>query len=437
MEAAKSKSESKNVARSEEPTKRGLLATLGPGLITGAADDDPSGIATYSQVGAAYGFHMLWVMLFTYPLMVGIQEISGKIGRASGRGIAGNLRKFYPAWIMHILIFSMLIANVINIGADIGAMGAATSLMIKGSPLLFAAILAVISLVLQIFAPYDRYTLVLKWMCLALFAYIITAFVVHVHWVTALRSTAIPYFNLKTDFIVSIVAVLGTTISPYLFFWQAAEEVEIQKAVPEEKPLRLAPQQADKQLHRIRVDTLTGMAFSNIVSWFIILVAATTLNAHHVTDIQTATQAATALKPLAGRLAYAIFAIGIIGTGLLAVPVLAGSAAYAVGEAFKWPVGLAKDPMRAKRFYAVLALSMLVGLGMCFAHVSPIKALFWSAVINGVVAGPIMVLMMIMGCNKKVMGEFTLTKRQLFLGWLATAVMTVCTVIMFATWGKS
>ena len=419
-------------------TKKGLLETLGPGLVTGASDDDPSGIATYSQVGAQFGFGMLWTMLFSYPLMCGIQEISGQIGRVTGRGLAGNLRKFYPPALLYGIIGLMLVANVINLGADIGAMGAAVKILIGGPALVYATLFALVSVTMETFMPYDRYAKVLKWLCAALFAYVATVFVVHVPWGRALRATALPSLSLKADYLTSIVAVLGTTISPYLFFWQAEQEVEIEQANPKDRSLKDDPREAPAELHRIRVDTYTGMAFSNLVAFFIILTAAATLHANGVTDIQTSTQAAEALRPIAGRFAFLLFALGIIGTGLLAVPVLAGSAAYAVGEALRWRVGLNREPRRAKGFYGVIAAATFVGLALNLnvVHLDPIKALFWSAVINGVVAVPIMFLMMLMTQNPKVMGPFVLNARQKALGWLATAVMLAAAVGLFATWGK-
>jgi len=417
-------------------TKFGLLKSLGPGLITGASDDDPSGIATYSQVGAQFGYGMLWVMLFSYPLMCAIQEISGQIGRVTGRGIAGNLKKFYHPAFLYGIVFLVLVANIINIGADVGAMGSAVQLLVGGPALLYAALFALGSVLLEIYLPYDKYSRVLKWLCLALFAYVATVFVVHVPWGAALKSTILPKLQWNTDTITSIVAVLGTTISPYLFFWQAEEEVEIEKARPEESPLKRAPRQAPKELHRIRVDTYIGMAFSNVVAFFIILTAGVTLHAHGITDINTSTQAAEALRPIAGKFAFLLFGLGIIGTGLLALPVLAGSAAYAVGEALHWKVGLNSDPMKAPRFYGVIAAGMAAGLLLNFLHISPIKALFWSAVINGVVAVPIMILMMIMTQNRNVMGQFTISRGQKFWGWLSTAAMSAAAVALFATWGK-
>jgi Mn2+/Fe2+ NRAMP family transporter len=417
-------------------TKQGLLQILGPGLVTGASDDDPSGIATYSQVGAQYGLGMLWTMLFSYPLMAGIQEISGCIGRVTGKGIAGNLRQYYHPAFLYSIVSLVFAANIINLGADIGAMGDALKLLIGGRALAYAALFALASVLLETFMPYDKYAKFLKWLCLTLFAYVATIFVVHVPWGRALRATVVPSFSLNASFATGIVAVLGTTISPYLFFWQAQEEVEIERARPTEHPLKEAPHQAPLQLRRIRTDTYFGMAVSSIVAYFIILTAASTLNLHGVTNIQSSTQAAEALRPVAGRFAFLLFAAGIIGTGLLALPVLAGSAAYAMGEAMNWQVGLNSDPKRAKRFYAVIALATLLGLGMNLLHINPIKALFWSAVINGVVAVPIMILMMLMAQNGKVMGEFVVGMRQKVLGWAATVIMLAAAVVLFITWGK-
>jgi len=417
-------------------TKTGLLQSLGPGLITGASDDDPSGIATYSQVGAQFGYGLLWTMLLTYPLMTAIQEISAQIGRVTGRGIAGNLRRHYaPGW-LYSMVGLVLIANIINLGADIGAMGDVVKLLIGGPALLYATLFAVASAALETLLPYERYARVLKWMTLALFAYVATVFVVHVPWKHALRMTVVPSWSWKSDYVTSVVAVLGTTISPYLFFWQAESEVELERAQPKEWPLKRDPTSAGSQLHRIRVDTYTGMAFSNLVAYFIILTAAATLWATGHTDIETSTQAAAALGPVAGPFARLLFALGIVGTGLLALPVLAGSAAYAVGEALRWPVGLNRDVVQARGFYGTIAGAMLLGLALNFVHIDPIKALFWSAVINGVVAGPIMILMMLMASDGKIMGQFVLNSRQKWLGWAATAAMLAAAAGLFATWGK-
>lgn len=416
--------------------KGNLLHLLGPGLITGASDNDPSGIATYSQAGAKFGYGMLWTMLFSYPLMTGIQDISARLGRVTGHGIAGNLRRYYPKWITYSAVSLILIANVINLGADIGAMGASLKLLLGGSPLLYAALFALASLVLQITVPYTKYASVLKWLTLALFTYVATVFMIHFPLGEALRGTVLPSISLNTDFLTTIIAILGTTISPYLFFWQASQEVEEVICKPDEEPLKRAPQQAPEQLNRIRLDTWIGMGFSNLVAYFIILTAAATLHAQGITELDTAAQAAEALRPVAGRLAFLLFAGGIVGTGLLAIPVLAGSAAYAVGEALQWPTGLERKPLEAKGFYAILAVATLIGLGINFTPINPIKALFWAAVANGVAAPPIMVMMMLMATNPKVMQQFTVSRRLRIMGWLATTVMSVAAIGLFATWGK-
>ena len=416
--------------------KRSLLALMGPGLVTGASDDDPSGIATYSQVGAQFGYGMLWTLLFSYPLMATIQEVAARIGRVTGHGLAGNIRRHYPKPFLYGLVLLVLGANVVNLGADIGAMGGAVRLLVGGPALLYSALFAIASLALQAFLPYHRYVKILKWLTLALFAYVATVFVVHVPWAEALRRTAVPEMSLEPKRVVTLVAVLGTTISPYLFFWQASEEVEELNMNERETRLRHDPAEAPQQLARIRTDTYLGMGFSNLVAYFIMLSVAATLHAKGVTDIQTSEQAAEALRPVGGPLAFWLFAAGIVGTGLLAVPVLAGSGAYAVGEALRWPVGLERKPLQAKGFYGVMAVSILLGLGLNLVHVDPIKALFWSAVVNGVTAGPIMAVMMLLASNPRVMGRFTLEPRHKAVGWLATVVMLGSVVAMFAFWGK-
>jgi NRAMP (natural resistance-associated macrophage protein)-like metal ion transporter len=418
------------------PKTKPLWERLGPGLITGAADDDPSGIATYSQVGAAFGYGMLWTALFTFPLMVGIQIVSARIGRVTGNGLAANIRQHYSPALLHGLVALLLIANTINIAADIGAMGAALKLLIGGPAHLYAIAFAVMSLLLQIFVPFPRYAPILKALTLALFAYVATVFVVKVPWGEVLYQTIMPSISFKTDYVVAVVAVFGTTISPYLFFWQASQEVEEQRATKGDEPLKKAPQQARAQLQRIKLDTYVGMGFSNLVSFFIILTAAVTLNLHGITDIQTSAQAAEALRPLAGEFAFALFTAGIIGTGLLAVPILGGSAAYAVAEAFEWRVGLGRKLLQARGFYLILTIATLLGVALNFTPIDPIKALFWSAVINGVIAVPIMVVMMLMAARQDIMGQFVVTRRLRILGWLATAVMALAVLGMVATWGN-
>jgi NRAMP (natural resistance-associated macrophage protein)-like metal ion transporter len=406
---------------------------IGPGLITGASDDDPSGIATYSQVGSQFGFGMAWLMLFSYPLMCAIQEISARMGRTTGRGVAGNMRRHGHRWLVSPIVGLLLLANIINIGADLGAMGAALRLLVGGPAGLYVALFAVLCAALQIWTRYERYVAVLKWTTLSLFAYVACVLVVDVPWGEVAWRTLVPTVTFDAANILAIVAVLGTTISPYLFFWQSSTEAEDEKEDPKAKPLILAPSQSVREIFRIRVDTYAGMAVSNLVALCIIITTAATLNAHGITDIQTSGQAAEALRPIAGVFAFAVFAAGIIGTGLLAIPVLAGSAAYAVGEALALPTGLARLPHEAKAFYATIAIATLLGVGINFSPLDPIKALFWSAVINGIVAVPVMAIIMRMATQPKVMGQFVLPVPLRLVGWLATLVMAVVVVALFAT----
>jgi NRAMP (natural resistance-associated macrophage protein)-like metal ion transporter len=418
------------------PEKRSFLSKLGPGLITGAADDDPSGIATYSQGGAQFGYAMLWTILFTFPLMVAIQLVSARIGRVTGHGLAANMRRYYPAWLTYGIVCLLLVANTINIAADIGAMAAALKLLVGGPIKVYAVAFAVVSLLLQTFVPFPRYSPILKVLTLALFAYVATVFAVHVSWSHVLLETIFPKVSLEPAYIVTVVAIFGTTISPYLFFWQASQEVEEQRAAEGAEPLKRAPEQARAQLSRIKLDTYLGMGFSNIVAFFIMLTAAVTLHVNGITDIQTSAQAAEALRPIAGEFAFTLFAAGIVGTGLLAVPILAGSAAYAVAEAFSWPIGLGRRMTEARGFYTILSIATLLGVAIDFTSIDPIKALFWSAVINGVIAVPIMAVMMLMAGRADIMGRFTAKRRLKVLGWFATVAMAAVVVAMFVTWGK-
>jgi NRAMP (natural resistance-associated macrophage protein)-like metal ion transporter len=402
-------------------------------LITGASDDDPSGIATYSQAGAQFGFAMTWVMLFTFPLMAAIQEICARIGVVTGDGIAGNIRKHYSPWLLRGIVLLLLAANTLNLGADLGAMGEALRLLIGGSVGLYVVVFAVGCALLEVFSRYARYVRILKWTTLSLLAYVATAFVVHVPWKTVAYDTLVPSFSWQTDYIVTIVAVLGTTITPYCFFWQSSQEAEDQRIDPAAHALLDAPEEAPKQIRRIRLDTYFGMGLSNLISFFIIVTAAATLHAHGVTDIQTSSQAAEALRPIAGAFTFVVFSLGIIGIGLLAVPVLAGSAAYALGEALNWPTGLNRRPLEAKAFYGTIAFATVFGIAINFIHLDPIKALFWSAVLNGIVAVPLMLVIMIMAMRRKVMGDFVLPRPLWALGWVCTAAMTVAVGIMFAT----
>ncbi|WP_426688766.1 NRAMP family divalent metal transporter [Rhodanobacter ginsengiterrae] len=411
-------------------------ANLGAGLISGAADDDPSGIATYSQVGAAFGYGMLWAVLVTMPLMIAIQAISAGIGRVTGHGLMDGMRLYYPRRLVYGLLLLVVIANVINLAADIGAMGAALALLIGGPALLYAAGFALLSLVLQVFIPFTRYSPVLKVLTLSLFAYVATVLVIDVPWRAVLRSVVLPPISWNAAYAVGLVALLGTTISPYLFCWQASEEVEEIESSRQRKPLHDAPQQAPSALRRIGIDTTVGMIFSNLIAFCIVLTAAVVLHAHGKTDIQSSAQAAEALRPLAGDLAFMLFAAGILGTGLLAVPVLAGATAYAAAGAFGQRSGLEYKPREARFFYAVLIGSALLGIALNLTPLDPIKALYWSAVINGVAAVPLMIAMMLMGSNPGLMGEFTMPWPLKLLGWLATAAMAAAVVVMFVTWGK-
>lgn len=424
------------IASAKPRVKKSFLQKLGPGLITGASDDDPSGIATYSQTGAQFGYSMMWLMLFSYPLMIAIQEICARIGRVTGVGIAANMRKHYPAPCLYGIVSLLCLANIFNLGADIGAMGAAGQLLFGGPSLPYVLFFCALSLLLQIYIRYTKYVRYLKWLTLALFAYVLTAFVAHVDWGHALRATILPSLSFNTRYLTTLIAVLGTTISPYLFFWQASEEAEDLRDHRKEHALKWAPWQAREQFERIRVDTVVGMGFSNLVALFIILTTAATLHSAGIVDVQTSAQAAKALEPLAGRFAFLLFAVGIIGTGLLAVPVLAGSAAYGVAEAFKWRASLERQPHDAKQFYGVLAAATIIGLALNFVGINPIRALFWSAVINGVVSTPLMVVTMLMSANPKVMGPFTLPGGLRVVGWVATVVMLAASIGLFATMGR-
>ncbi len=384
-----------------------------------------------------FGYSMMWLMLLSYPLMIAIQEICARVGRVTGVGIAANMRKHYPAPLLYAIVSLLFLANVFNLGADIGAMGAAAQLLLGGPLIPYVVGFAVVSLLLQMYIRYTQYVKYLKWLTMALFAYVLTPFVAHVSWGQALRATLVPSVKFNVAYFTALTAVLGTTISPYLFFWQASEEAEDVRDNRKEHPLKWAPWQARKQFDRIKTDTVVGMGFSNLVSLFIILTTAATLHAAGITDIQTSAQAAKALEPLAGRFAFELFAVGIVGTGLLAVPVLAGSAAYGVAEAFKWRASLERNPGEARQFYLVLAVATLVGLGLNFVGINPIRALFLSAVINGVVSVPLMVVTMLMAVHPKVMGQFTLPLRLRVMGWIATVVMLLASIGLFATLGRS
>jgi NRAMP (natural resistance-associated macrophage protein)-like metal ion transporter len=409
-----------------EYSKPRLWKVLGPGLITGAADDDPSGIATYSQAGAQFGFQLAWTLLLTYPLMVVIQAISARIGRTTGKGIAGNLREHFPNWLVQGVVILLFVANTLNIGADLGAMAESGHLLLPGLPTwLYVIFFGAVCTLGQVLFQHVRYVSILKWLTLSLFAYFATLSVVHVDWSDFARGLFLPRFSLKREFWLTVVAIFGTTISPYLFFWQAAQEVEDTKAKPFDRPLREDPAEGAGALARIRLDTIVGMGFSNLVALAILVTSAATLHRAGITDVTTAAQAAEALRPLAGNLAVFFFAVGIVGTGLLSIPVLAGSAAYALGEARGWPVGLARRPLQAKAFYCAIALATLLGAAANAFALNPVQALVWVAVINGIVAVPVMALLMLMSMDVRLMGEFRISTGWRVVGWTATAVMGV------------
>ena len=410
-----------------------FVERLGPGLITGAADDDPSGIATYSQAGAQFGLALLWSVFLTTPLMVGIQVVSARIGRVTGHGIAYNLRRHYPRPLLWFVVSLLLVANTINIAADIGAMGQALELVVGGPSQIYDVMFGVAAVLMQLFIPYRYLAPVLKWLTLSLFAYVAVLLAVDIPWTQLVVATLVPPLELTREYLMLLVAVLGTTISPYLFFWQASQEVEEQRATDGEKPLRKSATGAHEQLRRIKIDTWIGMSFSNAIAFSIMLTTAVTLHNAGITDIESSAQAAEALKPVAGKFAFMLFAAGIIGTGLLAIPVLAGSAAYAVAEAMKWPIGHALEPARAKGFYGIITLATLIGIGIDLAPVDPIKALLWSAMLNGVVAVPIMAVMMRMAVRPSIMGAFTIRPKLQRLGWFATAVMALAVVAMLVS----
>ncbi|MET3620318.1 NRAMP family divalent metal transporter [Burkholderia ambifaria] len=416
--------ESIDSAQQPRPRATTWLRRLGPGLVTGAADDDPSGIGTYSQAGAQFGFELLWSLLLTYPLMTAIQLISARIGRVTGKGLASNMRTHYPPWLLYSTVALLTIANVINIAADLSAMGAAVKLLLHGPQELYVVCLGGVSVVLQIFVPYDRYARLLKWTALTLLAYVAVALIVPVPWHEVGRAIVLPHIQLNAAYLTTVIAVLGTTISPYLFFWQASQEVEELRAAPNQRPLRIMPHQAPAQLRRISVDTWVGMGVSNIIAFFITLTAAATLHMHHI-DVKTSADAARALEPVAGHFAYVLFALGIIGTGLLALPVLAGSAAYAAAGTFRWRNSLALRLGVAPEFYGVIALAIIGGVAITFMHFDPIRALYWSAVINGVTAVPIMFVMMLMAGSRRIMGEFAVRGVLAWGGWLATSAMVI------------
>ena len=420
--------------RNDDPIKR-FLDRLGPGLITGASDDDPSGIATYSQAGAALGFATLWTAIVTLPLMVVVQHICAKIGMVSGRGLAGVLNRYYSKKLLYPVVLGLVIANTINAGTDIAAIAAAINMFV---PIPIGALVIPIAIAivgLQIWGSYRLIVKIFKWLTLSLFAYVIAAFLAKPDWYSVAKATFLPQISFTSDYITTIVAILGTTISPYLFFWEASEEVEEEKSEGRSK-LSERKGATDVEIRKEKIDTVVGMLFCNLVFYFVIVSAGATLHVTGKTNILSATEAAQALRPLAGNFATVLFGIGLVGAGLLAIPVLTGSAAYAVSETFGWPSGLDEKPRHAKKFYAVIAASTLVGVLIDFAGVDPISALFWTAVINGVVAPPLLVVVMLVANNKRVMGTRTNGVWANIVGWLAAAVMFAASIAMFVTWGS-
>jgi Mn2+/Fe2+ NRAMP family transporter len=410
-----------------------LFRLLGPGLVTGAADDDPSGIATYSQAGAQFGYGLLWTIFLTIPFMIAIQLVSALIGRVTGKGLAANVMDVAPRWLVLALVALLVAANTFNIAADIAAMAEALSLVIGGLNHEHALIFAAGSTLLQVFVPYRRYAPVLKFLTLALFAYVATAFMVKIPWGTALLATIWPKVHISSDYFMMVVAMLGTTISPYLFFWQASQEVEEMHQGKTHRPLRELTRGGSPELDRIKIDTTVGMIFSNAIAFFIILTTASVLNAHGITNINSATQAAEALRPLAGDATFALFALGIIGTGLLAIPVLAGSAAYGVSEVFGWPATLEAKAPDAVGFYSIIAAATVIGFALGFTGFDAITMLVWSAVLNGIVAVPIMAMMMVIVSNSRLMGRFKARTWLIVLGWVGTAIMAVAVIALIGS----
>lgn len=412
------------MAIQSQPTVGAFLKTLGPGLITGAADDDPSGVVTYAQVGAQFGFAMLWTMLFTFPLMAAIQEICARLGRITGTGITASLRKRYSGIFVYGVVALMCAANIFNLGADLAAMGASMALVLHGHSVIYAVLFGVGSLLLQIFVPYRSYVRYLRWLTLVLFAYVAAVFTIHVPWHEVLIATLLPSVSWKTQYWMALVAVLGTTISPYLLFWQTALEVEDVRVDPKQQALKNKPHQAWAQFRRIAMDTRVGMAFSNLVAFAIILTTAVALhNSNAPRPIQSAADAAAALKPIAGQFAFALFAGGIIGTGLLAIPVLAGSAGYAIAEIFHWRASLESKPSGASEFYLVISAATVVGISFNFVGLDPVRALYLSAVLNGLAAFPAMYAVMKVSSDAKIVGQFRLPRGLYWLGWIATHTM--------------
>jgi NRAMP (natural resistance-associated macrophage protein)-like metal ion transporter len=413
-------------------TIRKLLKVIGPGFITGAADDDPSGIGTYSQTGAQFGYSQSWLALFSFPFMTVIQEMCGRIGMVTGKGLSGVISRHYTKSLLYVAVFILVIANTVNIGADLGAMASSAQLFLHIPFAILLLSMTGLTLILEIFISYQKYAKYLKYLTLSLFAYVVTVFIVKQDWSAIAKSTFIPSVSLNKEYIMNVVAIFGTTISPYLFFWQADEEVEEAIAKNKMKASGEAKPAIKKgEIKSMRIDTILGMFFSNLVMFFIILTTASTLHAHNITNIETADQAALALRPLAGDFAFILFALGIVGTGFLALPVLAGSASYAVSEAFKWKSGLSLKFRDAKAFYAIIIVSTIIGLLVNFTSIKPFQMLYYTAMLNGICAPPLMVLILVISNNKKIMGKHTNSLFSNILGIIITIIMTIAAVLFF------
>ena len=411
---------------------RKILAILGPGVITGAADDDPSGISTYSVAGAAYGYATLWIALLTFPLMSSVQLMCARLGMVTGQGLAAGIRRNYPRWVLWGACSILVVANVINIGADLGGMAEATELVTGIRPLIWIPFFAILILVLLIWISYQWIARIFKWITLVLFAYVLASFFANVDWWQALKVTLVPHLEWSRGFLAVLVGILGTTISPYLFFWQAAEEVE-EDRLKGQTTLAQRRGASPKELKDARTDTLIGMFFSNFIMYFIILTTGATLHAHGQTNVTTAREAAEALRPLAGNGAYLLFTLGLIGTGMLGVPVLVGSSAYAAAEAANWRGSISDRPKKARAFYGVMAVAMALGLALNYLGLNAVKMLFWSAVINGLLAPPLILLVILLTSNRKVMGKQVNSPVLRYLGWTTFAVMTAAAAGMLIT----
>jgi NRAMP (natural resistance-associated macrophage protein)-like metal ion transporter len=422
----------RNVNKGKAPGfLRKFFANLGPGLVTGAADDDPSGISTYSVAGAAYGYAPLWTALLTFPLMSAVQLMCARLGMVTGRGLAAAVRMYFPRWVLWGACLILVVANVINIGADLGGMAEATELITGIRSLIWIPFYAIFILALLLWTSYKLIARVFKWMTLVLFAYVFASFYAHVDWRRALEVTFVPHVEWSRGFLAVLVAILGTTISPYLFFWQAAGEVE--EGIARGRTLSDPKGATTGELRSARTDTISGMFFSNLIMYFIILTTAATLHAHGETSIATARQAAEALRPLAGKGAYLLFTLGLIGTGMLGVPVLVGSCAYAVAEGAAWRGSMAQLPRNARKFYGVMAAAMALGLALNYAGFNAVKMLFWSAVINGLLAPPLILLVILLTSNPKVMGKRVNPPLLRYLGWVTFFAMTAAAVGMIIT----